>query len=265
MNLENKIVTQVFRYIASTILLWILTGTRFFNFWKEKKLVSTQLTHEGLIWIWFFLSFIPVSVGKRFEDHYFLFLTPSLSILAAVAIDRWPELSWKRWKPWVLIGIILPTLGFTITRYYLHPLNAKLDGEEMNAYKPYAAYLHEKTKPNDFVFVWGCGPSIYLLADRRPASRFHRTDVLAGRVSGIAPGSDKPFNPQEYVVPETWEMFFEDVQHHPPAYIMDLAPTGLHDFSLYPMTNYPQLMEFVSKYYIREIDFQKAVVYRRKG
>lgn len=264
-DLGRKIVTQVLRYVLSTALLWYLMGERLGCFVRQgRKSVSERASYEFLIWIWFFLGFLPVSVGKRFEDHYFLFLTPALCILGAAALVHWSKDRWRKWGRVVLVALLLPAIGFTVTRYFLHPLNREFDGEDMNSYRPYADFLRERTGPHDPVFVWGCGPAIYLFADRMPSSRFLRTDVLAGRVSGADPERDKSFDPRKYMIPETWAMFFEDMRRRPPTYIMDIAPTGLHDFRYYPMFQYPQLMEFVKQNYIREADFQGAVIYHRK-
>ncbi len=256
-DLGPKILTQILRYVGSTLLLWCLATHRLV---RRRQPIPP---YERLIWIWFFLSFIPVSVGKRFEDHYFLFLTPCLSVLAAVALYHASPAFWKRWRPMILIGLFLPAVGFTVTRFFFRPLDRRFDGEDIASYKPYAAYLKERTDPADPVFLWGCAPSVYLEVERMPASRFLRTDVLAGRVSGFVPQEGKPFDPKPFIVPKTWEMLFDDFRRHPPVYILDMAPTGLHDFTLYPMTNYPPLMEYVSRHYRREASFEKAAVYRR--
>ncbi|GEM_PF-2936700 len=263
-DLKRKIITQIVRHLFSTLLLWGLAIDRLIHFLREKaKTLPETSAYESLIWIWFFLSFIPVSIGKRFEDHYFLFLIPPLCVLSAASLTRWSIQRRRKWGWAVLLAVILPTIGFTGTRYFIHSLNQKFDGEDMNSYRPYAAYLKERTKSDDRIFVWGCGPAVYLFADRRPASRFLRTDVLAGRVPGVDPRLDKDFDPQNFIVPKTWEMFFEDMSRHPPAYIMDLAPTGLHDFLFYPMSRYPQIMGFIKENYLQDPDFQKAVVYHR--
>ncbi len=263
--LGRKIVTQVFRYLASTALLWFLAADRLLSLWRKRRdLAQESSAYESLIWVWLLLSWIPVSVGKRFEDHYFLFLTPALCVLAATALSSWPLERRLRWRAALTAAVLVPALAFTITRYAVHPLNHRFDGEDMNDYRPYADYLRQRTKPGDAIFVWGCAPAVYLYADRLPATRFLRTDVLAGRVPGYEPSSGKPFEPQRYVVAGTWDMFFEDVARHPPAYIMDTAPTGLHDFRLYPMTSSPLLMDYLKRNYVKETPFRNADVYRRK-
>jgi hypothetical protein len=191
-------------------------------------------------------------------------MIPALSILGAYALAEWSPERRRRWRTALLVALIVPTFGSVATRFLAGPINRKFDGEDMNSYRPYGIYLRERTKPGDRIFVWGCAPAIYLFADRPPASRFHRTDILAGRVAGIDIPENEAVDPQKYQVPEAWEMFFDDMSQFRPVYIMDTGPTGYHDFARYPMTNYPRLMEFIKKYYVQEPSYLKAAVYRRK-
>jgi hypothetical protein len=261
-NLWNQIVTQVLRHIGSTALLWFLTVDYFI---KNRRTLSKHAPCEWLIWVWLILSTIPVSVGKRFEDHYFLFLMPALSILGAYALTQWLPARRHRWRTALLVALLVPTLGSVGTRLFAIPLYKKFGGEDMNAYRPYGSFLRERTKPEDRVLVWGCASAVYLFADRLPASRFIRTDILAGRIAGIDIPENQAVDISKYQVPEAWKMFFDDMKQFPPVLIMDTGPTGHHDFLRYQMTQYPRLMEFVHKYYLQEPSFMKATIYRRRN
>jgi hypothetical protein len=260
-DLFTKILTQVLRHIASTALLWFLAVDLLLI---NRRMRSKHSSYEWLVWVWLVLSIIPVCVGKRFEDHYFLFMIPALSILSAYALTQWSPERLHRWRTALLVALILPSFGSVVTRIFAVPLTRKFGGEDMNVYRPYGEYLREKTKPGDRILVWGCAPAVYLFADRPPASRFHRTDILAGRLAGIDIPDNQDVDVLKYQVPEAWEMFFDDMKQFPPVYIMDTGPTGHHDFLRYQMTRYPRLMEFVKKHYVQEPSFMNATMYRRK-
>jgi hypothetical protein len=256
--------TQVSRFVGSTLLICLLGLVQG---WQLKKnwpsLAPENRAKQITLWAWLFLTFIPVSVGKRFEDHYFLFLVPTLSILAAAALDSWTALTWKKYRIPVLLAVILPTLGFGLTRFWIHETYQRWGGEEMNDYRPYGEFLRQRSSHTDRILVWGCAPAVYLYADRNPATRFLRTDTLAGRVAGLNDTGAVAADFLDYIRPGSWELFFEDMKKHPPEYILDTAPTGLHEFRQWPMGQYPDLVAFLKQRYVSEAPFQGATVYRR--
>lgn len=260
-DLFDRIGTVILQHLVSTALLWFLAVGLFI---RNRRTRSKLSSYEWLVWVWLVLTIIPISVGKRFEDHYFLFMIPALSILGAYSLSQWSPERIHRWRTVLLLALIVPFIGSVGTRLFAVPLYRKFGGEDMNIYRPYGEYLREKTKPGDRILVWGCAPSIYLIADRPPATRFHRTDILAGRLAGIDIPDNQDIDVTKYQVPQTWDMFFEDMRNFPPVYIMDTGPAGHHDFLRYQMTRYPGLIEFVKKHYIQEPSFMKAAVYRRK-
>jgi hypothetical protein len=263
-SLWRQLIFQAAQYVLANIPLWILSFEYLWILWRNRKNFSAdQLSQGWLLAAWLLFTIIPVSVGKRFEDHYFLFLVPPLSLLSALTLHHWSAAKWRRWGKLFLAVVLLMTLGFSLTRYWMHPLARPFHHEDMLEYKPYAAYLRERTQPGDLLFVWGCAPAIYLFADRMPASRFLRTDVLAGRISGLEFDEKGKIDYEKAIMPGTWEKFWEDMRLHPPAYIMDTAPAGLHDFRPYPMTQYQPLMEWISANYVEEPSFLGATVYRR--
>lgn len=73
-----------------------------------------------------------------------------------------------------------------------------------------AAYLRERTRPDQPIQVWGYESLVYYLADRRAASRFQMTHPLVMRV----PGED--LTPMQ----RRWRAeFMDDMKRRPPAYV----------------------------------------------
>lgn len=261
----NVLLTRALPFLAASALLWILVISRGIATWRARRTLSPEArVSEGFLWIWFFLSIIPVAMGKRFYPHYFLLLFPSAAILAGTVIASWPSLTWRRWKAVVIVAIALPTFAFTAVRLYMKPIYAAFQSaDDLDLFKPYAAYLKAHTHPEDRLLVWGYAPTVYWDADRLPATRFLTSGYLSGRVYGVSKAqADHPTTLPE-IMPGVWTLFFEDLEKYRPAYIMDMAPTGLDDYENYPMTKYPQLMDYIRQYYVEETIFEKAPVYRR--
>ncbi|MFO1519572.1 MAG: glycosyltransferase family 39 protein [bacterium] len=265
-RLGQKLLTRALPYLAATGLLWVLVAIRGVQAWKEKKTESKRLSaQELLLWTWFFLSFVPVAVGKRFYDHYFLLLIPSASLLAAASLTRDGKAWWKKGRGAVACAFLIPALGFSAARFAIHPLYAKVGVTDLTTYRSYGAYLRNNTKPQDRILVWGYAPAVYWYSERLPASRFLWSDLLSGRVPGIVQKGDAFQENQSFVDPKAWEMFFDDLKQHPPAYIMDMAPSGLHDYRNFSMLRFPRLMEWVNRDYEPQTPFQGAAVYRRRN
>jgi hypothetical protein len=117
-----------------------------------------------------------------------------------------------------------------------------------------AAYIRSHTRPKDRVFVWGNWPALYVESDRLMASRF------PGFLRGFARGSGLPPNNWD-TTPEVWPELQADLIRNAPALIVDTAPGDWSDFSMYPMSNYPVLADFVSSRYHVVATIDRVVVY----
>lgn len=254
-NLPHQILTRVLPYIASTLLMWILSILRI----VKRDNSSATL---WLIILWFVLSIIPVSTGYRFYGHYFLLLLPPMAILSAPIIERvWddPLKVWKRRL--IVLAILLPAFGFSTARLNMDKIHNAFKEDNLNNYKPLAAYLAKNTLPSDKVIAWGFAPLVYWYSERLPGTRFFWSDLLTSRVSGLkgveASGSSEEGRK------EAWEMFFRDLEKNKPVYIIDTAPANLHDYKDFPITKYPRLHEYVQAHYKTDVIINHAIFYKR--
>jgi hypothetical protein len=127
--------------------------------------------------------------GKHFPYHF----VPGLTLLALLS-------GWGLWKGWrfvrgrplalaaglalVVLLLGLPAGDFAarsrlrteiLARRVPETLRDRLDSAwDVNAgsNRRVAAWIRKQTSPHDRIFVWGFEPQIYILADRRPASRY---------------------------------------------------------------------------------------------
>jgi 4-amino-4-deoxy-L-arabinose transferase-like glycosyltransferase len=264
-DLGRKLLSHVATFIAATLLVWVLTAQRFGTWCRNGWSAWRREPLEAGVWIWFFLSIIPVCMGRRFYGHYFLLVMPQLSILAALKLVSWDATAWRRCRKWV-VGLILFPLALSLYgRFNMRPFYVPMHEEYIDDYKPYGDYLKSRTQPDDRILVWGYSPAVYWFAERLPATRFLWSDLLVGRIFGLQRDLEGTFDHNQFVQPIVWEMFFVDVAKHPPAYIIDMAPTGLHNYQNFPISNYPQLKEFLAGSYVAEPDFLGAKLFRHKG
>jgi len=261
-KLARQLLTRVLPYVASTALIWVLATIGSIRLFFRGHTLNSELSvcprQEWLIVLWFVLSIIPVSTGFRFYGHYFLLLLPPMAILASPVIEN----IWRENRVWLkrvsLVAILLPAIGFTVARFYIADIHAKVGEDNIENYKPLASYVKEHTAPDDRVLAWGYAPLVYWYSERLPATRFFWSDLLTGRVPGTKGGETGA-----KVDPKMWEMFFNDIERHKPAYIIDTAPADLHDYKDFPVTRYPRLMEYLNQHYRLETSLNNALFYHR--
>src|SRR6185312_8830817 len=107
-----------------------------------------------LLGLW--LTIVPVSLGGRFYDHYFIQFAPPLALAATPAALRWYD-GWegiapvRRWA--VLAGLWIPVAIFFCIAWVggllgRHPLQEPRT-------RVIARWIQEHSAPGDTIYVWG--------------------------------------------------------------------------------------------------------------
>jgi hypothetical protein len=116
-----------------------------------------------------------------------------------------------------------------------------------------ADYVRQHTQPDDGVLVWGFEPAVYLLADRRPPTRFFFNVPVTSSF-----------------VPATWRQeFLHAVQSHPPELLLtvrnDAVPwaSGLTDDSETQLQAWTELRQWRDQNYQLERQIEDFSVYRK--
>lgn len=226
-----------------------------------------------LVLLWLLLSIVPVCVGGKFYEHYFLQLFPPLCILAgegAAAFLSWCKrierpLLRRAMTAVLVLGLIVPSSLAFVMRLDPARVNAMIDEETPTDYEPIGRYIRERTREGDAIFVWGFATPVYFYSGRRAASRFLWCDWQTGRVSGKAAARGAAFDPTPYIKPGSWEMLLEDLDRSRPVYFVDTSPGNYHNYGRYPVMNYPQLVHLLRYRYHFEADVNNAIIYRRNG
>lgn len=177
--------------IANLPLLTLgLAGTLLMPFDKTLP----RLT-KYIILCWFLLSFIEAGINYNAFWHYYLLITPSLSLLAAWFITQPLRLtqghSKFKWAsrpiPVLLLLTIAATYLFTNSGYLSHYVRYKTDQETYRdfvlkswpptgpmfvALQDIAVYVQTHSQPDDRIYIWSEEVQLYFLANRRCALDF---------------------------------------------------------------------------------------------
>jgi hypothetical protein len=60
-----------------------------------------------------------------------------------------------------------------------------------------------------------------------------------------------------------WKMFMEDLERNKPVYIVDTTPANMHGYKNFPIEKYPLLANYVRENYIKEVELNGVVFYKR--
>ena len=122
------------------------------------------------------LTWLPVSAGGRFYEHYFLQFVPPLALLAApqaVALGRRLGDLARGWRVTIALLLVAPVLG-----YLAFSLGAGLagryPGQDPTALAV-ASWVDAHSSPGERLFLWGHFSPVYCLAQRLPGTRFIST------------------------------------------------------------------------------------------
>jgi hypothetical protein len=181
-----------------------------------------------------------------------------LALLAALAIDE--ALKGEKRNlvaAAAIVGLGAPMIGWGVFDMVADPLTYDFRAP-VPRHETLAAYMRGHTSPTDRVFVWGDWPALYVESDRVMATRF------PGFLRGFSRGSGRPPNNWDTTA-EVWPELQSDLTRNPPALIVDTASADWSDFSMYPMSNYPALNDFVTSRYHVVATIERVVIYAPNG
>jgi hypothetical protein len=242
---------SVVPFVLSSVVVWVAAVA---YAWRWKR----QPPAVQLMVAWLAVSIPGSLAGGHLSWHYFIQVMGPLSLLAAFGIDRALHSGSRRWVAGAAVaGLAVPMIGWGVFDLVADPLTYDFKAP-VPAHQTVAAYIRGHTRPTDRVFVWGNWPALYVESDRQMASRF------PGFLRGFARGSGLPPNNWDTSA-AVWPALQEDLTRNPPALIVDTAPAGWSDFSMYPMGNYPVLADFVASRYHVVANIDQVLVYAPNG
>jgi Dolichyl-phosphate-mannose-protein mannosyltransferase len=255
----EHLVTIHFSVLLSWGLLWYFGIRQVIVSFKSLRHTTTGSTMAALLVLWLGVSYLTIFIGWRFPGHYHLMVLPPLSILAGQAFSRFvaqqkssPHAHWRLLRIGIIGAAAVPILVFFIMAFGLRKPTLDL--------RPLVQAIIERTGSTDRIFVWGSRSKLYSFSGRRLATRFVSCSHLVGAYAS-RPREIKDRG--ESVIPGSWEMFRSDWELHPPALIIDTSTMDPDsEWLAHPMTRYPALRAYLSKYR-REAVINGATIYRR--
>jgi hypothetical protein len=211
----------------------------------------------------FGLTWIPVSLGSRFYEHYFLQFLPVLAVLAAPAalalLERWDDL--HAWSRRVLAFFALFPAVFWAGHGFVRGFIGECPLQDPRAVQ-IGAWVRQNTTPADRLFVWGHYSPIYYLSDRLPGTRYYTSSVHVGDFDPehLPDG----FDPRPYVSARDVRQTIDDLERSGTRWVVDTAPSGLHRWEQMPLSVVPQLDDYVRGHYDLVATPAGARVYRRR-
>jgi 4-amino-4-deoxy-L-arabinose transferase and related glycosyltransferases of PMT family len=242
---------SVLPFVGSMAVVWVAALA---FAWRWKRVPPAQ----RVIGAWLVVSLAGSLAGGHLSWHYFIQVMGPLALLAAFAVDQALSTPTNRWVAGATIaGLAVPMLGWGAFDLVADPLTYDFS-PPVPQHEAVAAYIRGHTSPQDRVFVWGDWPALYVESDRIMATRF------PGFLRGFARGSGLPPNNWDMTA-EVWPELKADLIRNPPALIVDTAHGNWSDFSMYPMTDYPVLADFVTGGYHVVTTIDGAVIYARNA
>ena len=238
---------SVLPFVLSMAVVWV-AAVAFAWHWKRLP-AAVQV-----IVAWLVVSVPGSLAGGHLSWHYFIQVMGPLAVLAALGIDKALNTPRQRWVAGAaIVGLAAPMIGWGWFDVVSDPLTYDFS-PPVPQHQAVAAFIDSHTTQRDRVFVWGNWPALYVESDRTMATRF------PGFLRGFARGSNLPPNNWDTTA-EVWPELKADLTRNPPALIIDTAAAGWSDFSMYPMSNYPVLADFVATRYHVVATVDEVVVY----
>ena len=208
--------------IGAAALLWALAAVGLFVSRNQNLL---------LLGSFLFFSFLAVSAGFYYRNHYFILLLPALALLVAGAVDATIEHGWG--KPAlgaVAFACFLPLMYNSAYLFRMSPAEAAAASYGQNPFPEavrVAEYLRSHTPPDAKIAVLGSEPEIYFYSARHSATGYIYTYGLmepqkyARRMQDEMIGEIEGSRPEYFVyVTSHWSWLQEE---HSDRHIFDWA------------------------------------------
>lgn len=224
-----------------------------------------------LLVVWFGGAYFGASYSGRNFGHYFIqLIVPGCLIAALLLREAWQRfptrLARAVWVTAVIAGLAWPLYRYRADAALLTWSTPAKPKPEQDAL---LAHLAATTRPDEKIFIWGYNPEIYVLADRRPATRYSNANYLTGMLPWE--NHHPEIDTSEHVVPGAWNILFEELEANPPAVVIDTAVGNHRYYRKYPITKFPQLESYLAEHYTLETTIPGKrgrpyyAVYRRRG
>ena len=232
-------------------LLWILACRRC------RRIRDASRIRAGLI-LCLWLTWIPVSLGGRFYNHYYLQFVPPLCLLAAApAAALWRMR--PAWRRSMVVVVLAPVVTFQIV-HLVRGLLHQYPSQEPHT-RALAAWLRDHTRADERIVVYGHFTPVYQQARRLPGTRYIHTSQLFGNVDAMELPAD--VDAAQLRSPDDEAAFIADLEARRAQWLIDTSPANIKSWSKLPLAALPSLARYVATRYQKVASPGGATVYRR--
>jgi 4-amino-4-deoxy-L-arabinose transferase-like glycosyltransferase len=229
--------------VGMALLAWVLAAQETL---RRSESAREPIRTAVLISLW--LTWVPVSVGGRFYEHYYLQFAPLLALAAAprlaALLGRWKELPrLGRAAVWVTCGIpAAGYLAFTLAR----GVSGGFPGQDKKVVGV-SRWLAANSSPDQRIFVWGDATSVYYLARRTPGTRYLNCAVQVGNYdpSHLPRG----FDVASHVSAPDVQATIADLEHNRVGLVVDTSSAAIHHWDRLPLSGVQALASYVDAHY----------------
>jgi 4-amino-4-deoxy-L-arabinose transferase-like glycosyltransferase len=169
-----------FGHIPTFVLSLLVAGFAIRTAARKEKLTPAQ----EFVFAWWGVGLITLVVHSAFLPYHFLPLAAPLSILAAGSIFFLAE-AHQRLAVLGLLALALVVPANEMRHRAVYSWSAIRHPETLVVWRDLGDYLREHTAPSEPLYVWGNVPEIYILAERKAATRFSYALFLAKDWDGV--------------------------------------------------------------------------------
>ena len=172
------------------------------NFTKKETRDGFHIKQNKKLFLcgWYVLCFLNVAIQGKFFEHHWIPVYVPLSIISALGIIYFLKNYKKHKKLFTIIfcfTMIFSTIFFSRLNCFYRDSAKYLLGKmprrfyfsrfgrfpskydfSPNTNEFLASYIKQNTQAEDFIYIWGAHPEIYVLSNRRSASKFLMTHQL---------------------------------------------------------------------------------------
>jgi 4-amino-4-deoxy-L-arabinose transferase-like glycosyltransferase len=217
--------------------------------WKARRERARDGLTDTDLWLWLVSAAVSVAIGLRFFGHYYIQLIPPLVLLTAGSLSRLP----RRFGTATVAFAAVAAVAFSAAGYFLTPY-----GKEPS-YATVSRFLVAHSGKHDHVLVWGNEPEIYWASNLTPATRFLTIETLTDSFAGRPADDASP----EKSSPLVWDWFYQDLNKHPPRFIVDTSPADIRGAQYTPISQFPRLEAIVRSQYSYDESIDGIAIYQR--
>ncbi len=167
------LLTRLQRQLSANTPIWILAGIGLpLAFWRKNPCGHRPV----FMAVFLVFSFLAISPGFYFREHYFILLLPAVALLVAVALGALDRKG-RAWLPYAVFAAAALVSVFQQRAFYFEmtPLQACRAVYDLNPFPEAVVvgkYINEHTAPDARIAVLGSEPEIYFHARRRSATGY---------------------------------------------------------------------------------------------